>query len=334
MSLSTRRPAVFDWAIYADATFAGLSILIPIPFVDSFFEWIFSRRMLRAIARRAGRPLAPAVLAEIERDDASWLVGCLFLPITLTWSLLKRVSKKILYFLTIKEATDKLSYYWHRAFLLDYMLAAGHLDDPGAAHVGRLALAHTLNTAGTSPLTQLARQVVSAPKHILASLRRARRGQEDAEMQERRSRIARAWDSFGSYLAGLAERYDRAFATALATRQAQAAEAGRAEAQAAAAKSWAAAAADRLAASQDPAAPATAVPPAAIQAPAPPAPPAPDLSAPQPAPSNPGPLNPAPAPAPSPAQPAPPDGPSPQPAPAPPESAPTQTVPPDSPHGP
>jgi hypothetical protein len=272
MSLSPRAPAAFDWAIYADATFAGLSILIPIPFVDSFFEWIFSRRMLRAIARRAGRPLAPAVLAEIERNDTPWLVGCLLLPITLTWSLLKRLSKKILYFLTIKEATDKLSYYWHRAFLLDYMLAAGHLDDPGAAYVGRLALAHTLNTAGTSPLTQLARQIVAAPRHIFASLRRARRGQEDAEMLERRSRIARAWDSFGAYLAALAERYDRAFATALATRQAQvAAEAQAAEAQAAA-RSWATTAADRLAANQT-AAPPTPAPPGATSAP--PAPPDP-----------------------------------------------------------
>lgn len=266
MAAETRRPHTdFDWAIYADATFAGLAILIPIPFVDSFFEWIFSRRMLRAIARRGGRTLAPEVLREIERDDTSWLVGCLLLPITLGWSLLKRFSKKILYFLTIKEASDKLSFYWHRAFLLDYMLETGRLDHPGSAYVGRMALAHTLNTAGTSPLAQLARQIAATPKHILGSLRRARRGQEDAEIQASRSRIARAWESFGTYLAALAERYDRAYAQALATRQAQV------EAEAAA-KAWAATAAERLAsraaATSDPA-------PAAPPTPAEPAPPEP-----------------------------------------------------------
>ncbi|MCC6189892.1 MAG: hypothetical protein IT318_12730 [Anaerolineales bacterium] len=218
---SSRPNTDFDWAIYADATFAGLSVLIPIPFVDSLFEWIFNRRMLRSIARRGGRALAPDVLAQIERDEG-WLAGCLLLPLTLGWSLLKRTSKKLLYFLTIKDASDRLSYYWHRAFLLDYMLETGRLDSPGAAYVGRMALAHTLNTAGTSPLTQLARQIAVAPKNIWGPLRRARRGQEDAEIQARRSRIARAWDSFGAYLTALAERYDRAYAQALATHQAQA----------------------------------------------------------------------------------------------------------------
>ena len=31
----------FDWLIYADATFAGLSVLIPIPIIDWIFENIF-----------------------------------------------------------------------------------------------------------------------------------------------------------------------------------------------------------------------------------------------------------------------------------------------------
>jgi hypothetical protein len=225
----------FDWALYADATFAGLSILIPVPFVDSIFEGFFSRRIPWAVARRRGRALSHTAAAELERDDTAWWAACLLWPITLTWSLVKRVSKKVLYFLTVKEAADRLSYYWHRAFLLDYMLASGHLDDPGAAYLGRLALAHTLNSHGISPLTQLARQIVAVPQHMWRSLRRARKGQVDAEMQARRSAIARAWDGFGAYLAGLAERYDRAYAQALATRQAHlAAEAAEAAAQAAA----------------------------------------------------------------------------------------------------
>ena len=31
-------PTDFDWIVYADATFAGLSILLPIPFVDTWLE--------------------------------------------------------------------------------------------------------------------------------------------------------------------------------------------------------------------------------------------------------------------------------------------------------
>ena len=213
----------FDWAVYADATFAGLSILIPVPFVDSLFENFFENNMAPAIAFRAGRALTPAVRAALRGDD-HLLAGCLFLPITLLWSLVKRVSKKVLYFLTIKEATDKLSYYWHRAFLLDYMLESGHLDQPATAAVARQALAHTLNTAGISPLTQLARQVAASPTHIWRSLRRVRKGQADAEMQAERNRMAQMWASFSSYLATVAERYDRAYATAFVTRQQHLAE--------------------------------------------------------------------------------------------------------------
>ena len=51
----------FDWLVYADATFAGLAILIPFPFVDSLLEEYFRRRMARDIARRRGRTLSPAV---------------------------------------------------------------------------------------------------------------------------------------------------------------------------------------------------------------------------------------------------------------------------------
>ncbi len=220
MTTNTPPPeAVFDWTLYADATFAGLSILIPVPFLDSVFEDFFHRRIAASVARRAGRQLSPEVLAAIHRE-AHWLTGCVLLPVTLGWSLVKRVSKKLLYFLTIKEAADKLSYYWHRAFLLDYMLDEGHLDQPATAEIGRQALAHTLNTAGISPLTQLARQVAASPTHIWRSLRRVRRGQPDAEMQAERNRMAQVWAGFGAYLAALAERYDRAYATAFATRQA------------------------------------------------------------------------------------------------------------------
>lgn len=216
----------FDWSLYRDATLAGLSVLIPIPFLDSAFEWFFQRRILWAVAARHNQRLPQDVEREINRDDGSAL-GCLLWPVTLTWSLVKRLSRKLLYFLTIKEATDRLSYYWHRAFLLDYLLEAGHLADVRSAQAARQALAHTLNTIGTSPLTLLARQIVSRARHVLGSLRRARRGQEDAELQADRSRIARAWAGFAAHLGQVAQRYERAYAQALATRAAQEAEAAR-----------------------------------------------------------------------------------------------------------
>ena len=219
------RPApvatAFNWGLYSDATFAGLSTLVPVPFLDSAFEWFFSRRVPGSVAGWRGRRLAPAVLHELNHNEEDWTKGCLMLPITLTWGLFKRLSKKVLYFLTIKEATDKLSHHWHRAFLIDYALQQGHLDAHENAQVARQAIEHALATATTSPLEQLAQRLIPHTSHITRSLRRARKGEEDAEMTEKRDMMAKAWAGFAEYLADVAFRYDRAYAQWLAERAAK-----------------------------------------------------------------------------------------------------------------
>jgi hypothetical protein len=201
----------FHWSLYADATFAGLSVLVPFPFVDSAFEWFFKRRVPGAIARWRGRRLDPAVLAELNREKGGWVEGCLMLPITLTWGLLKRLSKKVLYFLTIKEATDHMSLQWHRAFLIDYALQQGHLETRDSAEVARLAMEYALATATTSPLEGLAQRLIPHTRHITRSLRKARQGEEDEVIEKQRNMMAKAWAEFGEYLADVAYRYDRSY---------------------------------------------------------------------------------------------------------------------------
>jgi len=91
----TLRDEKFDWAIYADATLAGLAILIPIPLLDLLFEWIFKRRMPQAIAKRNGRTLSPETIRQLNRSSFSCL-GCLLWPLELVWLLLKRTYRTIL----------------------------------------------------------------------------------------------------------------------------------------------------------------------------------------------------------------------------------------------
>src|SRR5918997_6943650 len=109
MHTPSQSDTAFDWAIYADATFAGLSVLIPIPLLDWVFEQFFRRRMLPTIAQRQGRQLPPAVRAQLNRSSGSCLSTCLTAPLVATFWLLKSVSRKLLYFLTIKDATDQLA---------------------------------------------------------------------------------------------------------------------------------------------------------------------------------------------------------------------------------
>ncbi|MDT8307525.1 MAG: hypothetical protein RRC07_16450 [Anaerolineae bacterium] len=206
-----RAGSTFNWAIYADATFAGLSLLIPIPLLDVLFEQFFRRRMPRSIARARGHRLP----AEITRLLNRW--GCspaalLLFPLWLAFWLLKRLSKKILYFLTVKDAVDSLNYYWHRAFLLDYMLRAGHLDDLAQAQRAAEALSQTLAGAGASPLTGLARQVVRQTRHVLRSLFSVlRRGQEAEAIRPGRTTMAETWSQFGAYLEGIAAQYQATY---------------------------------------------------------------------------------------------------------------------------
>lgn len=198
----------FDWAIYVDATLAGLAILIPIPLLDVLFEWIFKRRMPQAIAKRNGRTLSSETVRQLNRSNFTCL-GCLLWPLELVWLLLKRTYRTILYFLTIKDATDKLSYYWHRAYLLDKMMARGDLATEEEATLAAQALHQVLESVTTSPLTQLAKEVVANVQHSLrSSWRWLRRKQEDEMMARTRSQMATAWRDLSGYFEQVGGQYE------------------------------------------------------------------------------------------------------------------------------
>lgn len=213
---SERTPA-FDWSRYADATMAGLSVLVPVPFVDDAFEAFFRRRIPGAVARSRGRTLPDDVRAVLGEGEGGW--GCATIPLRLTLGLLKRLSRKLLYFLTIKAATDRLSHHWSRAFLIDHMLMSGHLESAASARVARRAMDEVLTTVA-GPLSRVARQVIASARNVWPALRRARRGEEPEEVRQVRSELEGHWDEAAGDLRSLAARYDAAYAR-LAGAQAQ-----------------------------------------------------------------------------------------------------------------
>jgi hypothetical protein len=204
-----RQPATdLDWAVYSDATFAGLSILIPVPLVDVFFEQLFRRRMPRAIAAHRGCTLHPETIRQLNRGSWGW-AGCLLLPVRLVLLFLKRLFRTVFYFLTIKESTDLLSEYWHRAYLIDHGVRAGHLDDPRRRGLAVAAIKAVLDDVATSPLTMLAEQVVRGMKHALRTIVRwARGGIEDEVARATRERFERHWSDVAAYFEELGRRYE------------------------------------------------------------------------------------------------------------------------------
>ncbi len=220
----------FDWLIYADATFAGLAILIPFPFLDALLEEYFRRRMPRDIARRHGRTLAPAVVREVNRNrGGSCLGSCVMMPLELVIYVVRNLYRTVLYILSVYDASEKLSFYWHRAFLLNYMIDRGHLDDMARAPIAAQAMHRALKTTQTSPLLNLAGELVAFARTHTRGLMRTiyryiRREQETAEAKQTRASIAAQWAEFQDYLIGLADRYDAAYIAVEQEQQAAAAE--------------------------------------------------------------------------------------------------------------
>ena len=200
----------FDWGLYADATFAGLAILIPIPGVDWLFEFWFRRRIPKGIAARHGLKLRPTARRLLASGPMT-LGGCLLLPLRVPIWFLMRTYRTIFYVLTIKGATDNLSYYWHRAFLVDRAITAGHVGGTIAElRLSARAIEQTLEESRTSPMVQLAADVVADVRHVLRTAWRfLRRKREDDVTAQARNRMAKRWAEFADDLERAGERYDR-----------------------------------------------------------------------------------------------------------------------------
>ena len=207
-------PTDFDWLIYADATFAGLSLLLPIPFVDGLLETYFRRRMPGDIARRRGRALPVRSIRAVNRQRATWWPGCLLWPGQAVVYLIRNLWRTLVYILTVYDTSEKLSYYWHRAFLLDYAIGRGDLDRPAQAELAAAALHRVLETTQTSPLLNLAGEIVQQARSRIGALARAifrgARRQKTPEAGQAAGTIAAHWAEFHDYLIELAGRYDAA----------------------------------------------------------------------------------------------------------------------------
>jgi len=207
-----------DWVVYSDATMAGLSALIPMPFVDSGAERYFRLRMLRTIAARRGVVLHPRANRIVNRsyvDLWSRVGGFLTWPVGFAVDLAARASRKVLYFLAVKRAMDSLSYYWQRAYLLDYMVRQRHVTSGRQLEAAARALDHVLDTHVDSPLSDLARQVVGASAGIVVNLRRMRLRRLEPPTIRPKDIMRDRWEDYADYFAVLREGYDRAFAARL-----------------------------------------------------------------------------------------------------------------------
>jgi hypothetical protein len=219
MSSEPHQPqrTTYDWRIYADATLAGLTPLLPLPFVDLIFEATFRRRMPGAIAAAHDRPIAEEARQRFGRGLGKLLSleGCLAVPLGIVRYIIKKLWRKVIYVFAIADATSLLSAYWHRAYLLDHLIRAGHAAPDVDWQRSASVFETVLKSTDTGPLLGLARQTVRSAHRVVRLLVRGRR-EGAAEVGDSLSSILGShWQAAEASLIGIAVRYNAEYARSL-----------------------------------------------------------------------------------------------------------------------
>jgi hypothetical protein len=199
-----------------------LSVLIPLPLLDIAFETVFRRRIPARIARARGRDVAPEVRRSLGRSVASSfsLQGCFGLFFSGVRYVVRRIWRKVIYIFSIKDAATGLSEYWHRAYLIDHMVRAGHLEADVDTDLAVQVFNRTLREADLSPLMGLARQTVANAHHVLRILARARRLGAAEVARSLGDVLASHWKGAEASLVGVGEDYNRRYRLELDARAA------------------------------------------------------------------------------------------------------------------
>lgn len=108
-------------SLITHAVLVGLTPLIPVPFVDDLVRGHLMRRMVRALAAAHGRSLSNEEVQALTEDRGGCLGGCagqlVLYPI-------KKIFRKVFYFLEWKRAVDLTSRTYHHGYLVDYAFAS------------------------------------------------------------------------------------------------------------------------------------------------------------------------------------------------------------------
>jgi hypothetical protein len=190
--------------------------------VDSAFEVVFRRRIPGTIARARRCDVGPEVRRQLGRSDDSSLSlrGCLTLVFAAVRYVLRKIWRKVIYVFTIKDAATALSEYWHRAYLIDHMVRAGHLEAGVDTDLAVWVFNRTLREADLSPLMGLARQTVANAHHVLRILVRARRLGAAEVARSLGNVLASHWKGAEASLVGVGEDYNRHYRLELEARAA------------------------------------------------------------------------------------------------------------------
>ncbi len=158
-------------SLAARSLLAGLTPLIPVPWLDDAVERGVRRRTLAALLRERGLDPTPAdvdVVAGLERSGGRGCLGALLRgAVEASLYLLRKLFRKLVVVLAVHDGADAASRLFHDAYLLRHALSIGALEagpggriDRDAARRVRRAMDATLAATDTSPLRQAVRRAL------------------------------------------------------------------------------------------------------------------------------------------------------------------------------
>lgn len=138
---------------------AGLCPLIPVPFLDDMILGYVTRRMTHKLLGSYGLTPTDAQVKQLTRERAGCPLGCLHGMVLYP---IKKVLKKILFFLAFKTCIEVASRWFHRGYLLAIatqrgLLTAQTLRSEAALWPLVLAIEETLIETDTSPISSIVR---------------------------------------------------------------------------------------------------------------------------------------------------------------------------------
>ncbi len=147
----------------------GLCPLIPVPFIDDIILTFIQRRMAQTLCVVHGFHPTSGQVKALSREASGCPLGCLWAVFIYP---LKKVLKKVLYFLSIKGCVDVTSTMLHRGYLLNHCLSTGLItQDRGAdqAHLVRVqdAILAACREVDPRPINQVLKRIFGASKVLM-----------------------------------------------------------------------------------------------------------------------------------------------------------------------
>jgi hypothetical protein len=160
------------------AVLVGLTPLVPLPLLDDIAQRYLERRLAEKLASAHGLALQPAevsALAIAPPSTRGALFGCLT---TLVLYPIKKIFRKVFFFLEIKRTVDLVTGVYAGGYVLDQVLEAGLCAPQGkksAAEV-RAAVDRAIATVGTTPIRLAVSAALGSSKAALKAAAAVLRG--------------------------------------------------------------------------------------------------------------------------------------------------------------